>query len=104
MDPNDIHIDPRWAEYDMGDLSGQFMDGVTPAQRVSAPNAEDPQVFQARIQAALHDAVAFKENVLVVSHAGVGRMIEATKQGLDPARFYELDGYPNAQIVRLEVE
>lgn len=87
----------------MGDLSGQSMEGVTPAQRVSAPNAEDPKKFQARVQAALDNAATFDGNVLIVSHAGVGRMIETTKQGLDPARFYELEGYPDAQVVKLDI-
>ncbi len=103
-DPNDIQVDLRWAEYDMGDLSGQAMDGVTPAQRVSAPNAEDPKAFQARVQAALNNAAVFEGNTLIVSHAGVGRMIETTRQGLDPTRFYELEGYPNAQVVKLDME
>jgi probable phosphoglycerate mutase len=101
-DPNDIQIDPRWAEYDMGELSGQAMEGVTPAERVSALNAEEPKAFQARVRAALDDAATFEGNVLIVSHAGVGRMIEATKQGLDPAHFYELEGYPNARVIKID--
>jgi broad specificity phosphatase PhoE len=99
-----IQIDPRLAEYDMGDLSGKSTIGVAPAEKVSAPNAEDPQMFQARVKAALHDAAQLPGNTLLVSHAGVWRMIEATKQGLDPARFYELKGDANAHVAELQLK
>lgn len=102
-DLNDIKIDPRWAEYDMGDLSGQSVEGITPAQRVSAPNAEDPKAFRGRVQVVLNNATRLDGNTLIVSHAGVGRMIEAIKRGIDPSRFYELEGYPNAQVVKLDL-
>lgn len=102
IDPNDIRIDPRLAEYDMGELSGKPMEGVTPEQRVSAAGAENPKAFQGRVQEALDATALLAGNTLIVSHAGVGRMIEATKQGIEPARFYELEGYPNAQVVKLE--
>lgn len=101
IDPSDIRTDPRLMEYDMGDLSGTSKEGVTSAQLISAPNAEDPRAFQHRVEAALGAAAVLPGNTLLVSHNGVGRMIEATKQGFDPARFYELQGYPNARVVEL---
>ena len=100
-DPDAVRSDPRLAEYDFGERSGQSTKGVTPAQKISAPGAEDPWAFQDRIKAALAAMASLPGNTLIVSHAGVGRMIEATKQGLEPARFYELEGYPNARVIEL---
>jgi broad specificity phosphatase PhoE len=39
-----------------------------------------------------------QEKVLIVSHAGVGRMIETIKYGKDPKLFYDIPAYPNASI------
>lgn len=103
IDDDDIRVDARLGEYDMGRLSGQSMIGVTPAQKVSAPGAEDPVVFQERVKAAVAAAALLPGTTLIVSHAGVGRMIEATKLGMNPVRFYEVEGYPNAELVKLEL-
>lgn len=96
-----IVYDLRLAEYDMGDLSGKSMVDVTPLQRVSANNAENPQHFQSRVRAVLDEASKLPGNTLLVSHAGVGRIIEASRIGMAPSRFYEIEGYPNAKVVEL---
>lgn len=101
FDPKDIQIDDRLAEYDMGELSGQSMIGVKPADRITAPGAENPIEFQKRVAEALQQASSLPGNTLIVSHAGVGRMVSTIKLGLDPSKFYELEGPPNAQIVQL---
>jgi broad specificity phosphatase PhoE len=96
-----ILLDERLIEYDVGGLGGESTQDITAAQLVGAPGAEDPAVFQKRVQAALKDAARAPGNVLIVSHGGVGQMIEATRQGLDPARFFELKSYPNGHVVEL---
>jgi len=101
IDPDEVRIDPRLAEYDMGELSGKPLAGVSAVEIVSAPGAEDPLAFRRRVHTALDDAKSLPGNTLLVSHAGVGRMIEAIQQGLEPARFYEIEAYPNIQIVPL---
>jgi probable phosphoglycerate mutase len=98
---DDIRYDKRLVEYDMGTLSGQSMIDVTPLERVTADDAEDPTTFKDRIVAVLEDASKLPGNTLLVSHAGVGRMIEVIRNGVEPSRFYELKGYPNAQVVEL---
>jgi len=40
-------------------------------------------------------------NTLLVSHDGGGRIIKATKLGLEPHRFYEIEKYPNAKIIEI---
>jgi len=98
FEQSDIIYDSRLVEYDMGALSGTPM-GVTPQQLISAKGAEDPYKFKARIQECLEDIRKDPGSTLIVSHAGVGRMIEAIRLGFDPKDFYELEGYPNARVV-----
>lgn len=99
MDPADIKHDSRLAEYDLGELDGKSAVGVTPAQRVSAKGAEDPVAFQERVMACIKDIEKLPGNTLLVSHDGVGRIIKATKLGIEPHRFYEVEKYPNAKII-----
>jgi broad specificity phosphatase PhoE len=101
LDPSGILLDARLIEYDVGALSGESTHEVTAAQLVGAPGAEDPAVFQTRVKAALTDAARSPGNVLMVSHGGVGQMIEASGRGLDPARFFELASYPNGHVIEL---
>jgi 2,3-bisphosphoglycerate-dependent phosphoglycerate mutase len=98
FDQERIVTDPRLGEYDTGEMTGKLRTGVTSAELISAPGAEDPIQFQERVKAALADAKELEGTVLLVSHAGVGRMIQAIKQGIDPHQFYDLPPYPNAEI------
>jgi probable phosphoglycerate mutase len=94
-----ISYDDRIREYDMGDLSGTTMAHVTPEMRITAAHAEDPSDFMKKVSAVLDDIRKMQGNVLIVSHAGVGRAIEANRVGLEPRRLFEIDGYPNAKVV-----
>ncbi len=38
----------------------------------------------------------------MVCHAGVGRIIEAVKAGMDLEFFYDLPAYPNASVIKLD--
>lgn len=102
FDVDKIKFDQRLVEYDMGALSGQSMMDVSPIERTSADGAENPELFKQRVTEVLDQASKIPGNTLLVSHAGVGRMIEVIRTDTDPARFYELDGYPNAQVVELK--
>ncbi|HTJ73677.1 MAG TPA: histidine phosphatase family protein [Verrucomicrobiae bacterium] len=101
----DVSIDSRLAEYDMGALTGTPNKGktVTSRELISAEGAEDPQLFQQRVLDAVAQYGALPGAVVLVSHAGVGRVIEASKQGLAPDVFYDLPSYPNAQAVELDI-
>lgn len=99
----DIEIDDRIIEYDMGGLSGTRHHKITSLELTSADGAEDTAAFQARVLSLLRDVMHSEQNVLLVSHAGVGRIIEAAKQGISPNLFYDIDGYPNAHPVQLEL-
>jgi probable phosphoglycerate mutase len=104
FDIEKIQFDPRLVEYDMGALSGQSMIGIGALERVGAEGAENPESFKERVVGILEDAKKMPGNTLLVSHAGVGRMIEVIRTSTDPARFYELQGYPNAQVVELRLD
>ena len=103
LDPKSIKTDKRILEYDMGSITGTPIRKVTSSELVTADGAEDPHEFQARVVSFLREHKDSKENILVVSHAGVGRIIESTRLGLDPKGFYDVPSYPNAQPVKLDV-
>jgi probable phosphoglycerate mutase len=100
---SDVTIDDRIAEYDMGVLTGTPNQTITSLELVSAKDAEDPVSFQSRVLEALLDYDKEEGIILLVSHAGVGRMIEALRQNIEPANFYNIAPYPNAQAVKLDL-
>ena len=101
MNLEDIKHDSRLAEYDLGELDGKSAIGITAAQRVSAQDAEDPVEFQRRVTSCIEDIEKLTGNTLLVSHDGVGRIIKATKLGIEPHRFYEVEKYLNAKIIEI---
>lgn len=96
-----IEIDERIAEYDMGELTGSTHRKLASEELIAAVGAEDPHIFQDRVQSLLNELIQGDENVLIVSHAGVGRIIETIKKNLDPNNFYDLAPHPNAKIIEL---
>lgn len=103
FDPAQIQIDPRITEYDMGSLTGTSREGVTSATIATPSDAEPIEKFQERVMTAVREYAAMPGNTLLVSHAGVGRIIEGTKQGTDPARFYDIPAYANGSVVKIEL-
>lgn len=87
-DPGCITYDERLAEYDMGELSGKPKADVNARERTSAAGAEDPVLFQARVLSCLEEINPLPGNTLVVAHAGVAGIIEATRIGSDIRDFY----------------
>lgn len=97
----EIIVEERVAEYDMGSLTGTPYRKISSAELVAAENAEDPQKFMDRVHNLLEEIINLNESILIVSHAGVGRIMETKKLGLPPSTFYDLDPLPNAQIIEL---
>ena len=96
-----IMVEKRIAEYDMGSLTGTPYRKITSKELVAAENAEDPQKFMDRLHSLLEEIINTNEIILIVSHAGVGRIIETNKKGLPASTFYDLDPFPNAQVIEL---
>ncbi len=98
----EIAIDPRITEYDMGTLTGTPTFEISSKMLVRAQNAEDPKYFNERVNSFLKQWNAYEGNILMVAHAGVGRIIETIKKGTDPELFYDLPPYPNASVIKLD--
>jgi probable phosphoglycerate mutase len=103
-DPAAIVVDPRVTEYDMGSMTGLSLHGVTSAELRQATDAEDMHAFHDRVMAALHEFAGQPGNTLVISHAGVARMIEAVLTHTPLHLFYDLDAYPHAVVTQLKLE
>lgn len=98
----DIEIDTRINEYDMGTLTGTPTFEISSKILVGAENAEDPQAFDDRVNSFLNEYKNFEGDILMVAHAGVGRIIETIKIDGDPVLFYDLPPYPNASVIKLD--
>lgn len=101
FDESQIEIDNRINEYDMGSITGTPVKDISSEKLTTAENAEDPIAFQNRVENFLNEYKDKNEDILVVSHAGVGRIIESIKQNMDPHLFYDLPAYPNASIIEV---
>jgi len=93
--------DKRLEEYDMGAFTGTPIHSITSAELTSHPEAENPQEFRSRLLAAIQDAKELPGTTLIVSHAGVGRMLVAIRRGINPAHFYDIRGYSNGEVIEL---
>ncbi len=99
----EISIDPRISEYDMGSLTGTPNHPKISAQElISAEGAENPQVFYDRVMSFIEEWGKAEQDILMVSHAGVGRMIEIIKQKGNPELFYDIPAHQNALLVKLD--
>jgi broad specificity phosphatase PhoE len=101
FDPEAIIWEKRIAEYDMGTLTGTPIHPITSREITQHEEAEDPHMFRRRIEQAIAEARQLGGVVLLVSHAGTGRMIQAMEQGVDPMHFYDLTGFKNCELVKL---
>lgn len=102
FDANQIIYNSELVEYDMGVLSGKLMEGVTSLERVTADGAESPYAFQERVMTCFQDIKLLPGNTLVVCHAGIGRILEVTKKGISPMNVFDMETYPNAQVIQLD--
>ncbi len=102
FDASEIIIEKRITEYDMGSLTGTPLHTITSTVLVSAENAEDPDGFRERVCSCVQELSKLPGNVLLVSHAGVGRILETVRQGMDAKLFYDLPPYKNASITKID--
>jgi probable phosphoglycerate mutase len=99
---SEIKIEERITEYDMGIFSGQPALHISSKELVSAQGAEDPFVFQNRVLSCVQELAMTRQNILLVSHAGVGRMLESIKEHGKPDYFYDIAAFPNGSVTTLD--
>jgi broad specificity phosphatase PhoE len=99
---SEIKVDARVQEYDMGTLSGTPHKRIPSVEFVTAEGAEDPEAFKNRVQECIHEALKMSGNVLIVSHAGVGRVLEGIREGIEAKYFYDLAPWGNASVTKID--
>ena len=96
--PSRVEIDHRAIEYDVGSASGLPTQPMTATEMVDRFGAEDPDEFAARVRSLLDDLSEREGGGLLVSHAGVGRMIHTLRQGREPSGFRDQSLPENAAL------
>lgn len=102
FDIDKIEIDNRITEYDMGSLTGTPIHKISSITLTSAENAENTDDFRNRVYSCIKELSEKQENILVVSHAGVGRILETIKNNIEPKFFYDIPAYPNASLKKID--
>lgn len=99
---SNIAIDNRIKEYDMGSLTGTPIHKISSITLISAENAENVDDFRSRVVECVKELSKIQENILIVSHAGVGRILETVKENMEAKLFYDLPAYPNASVTKID--
>lgn len=98
-----IKIDERIIEYDLGELTGNKWRKIPEEEFLKLKSVEDPAEFRRRLTDFLNEYKNHDGNILIVAHAGVYRMIESARLGLEPAEFHAIDRPKNASYIELEL-
>ena len=96
-----IEFDNRISEYDMGEMTWTPTVDIDSKKMISSPGAENPLSFLERIQSAIQEYSQGEKNILLVSHAGVGRMLYCIENKIAPEFFYEYKPLGNAEVIQL---
>lgn len=102
FDIQKIYFDKRVIEYDMGSLTGTPIHKISSLVLISAENAENVDDFRSRAVECIKELSKIQENVLIVSHAGVGRILETVRENMEAKLFYDLPAYPNASVTKID--
>jgi len=99
FDKKKISLEKRVIEYDMGSLTGTPIHKISSLALISAENVND---FRNRVVECIKELSNIQENILIVSHAEVGRILETIKENMDAKLFYDLPAYPNASVTKID--
>jgi len=102
FDISKITIDTRITEYDMGNLTGTPIHKISSIVLTSAENAENTDAFSNRVYSCIKELADIPENILLVSHAGVGRILETIKEDKETKLFYDIPAYSNASVNKID--
>jgi len=96
--PFRVEIDDRATEFDVGAASGLPTRHMTAVEMVDSYGAEEPEQFALRVRSLLDDLSRRAGIGLLVSHAGVGRMIKTLSEGRPPSEFRDQPLPDNASL------
>ena len=99
---SDIVIDNRINEYDMGSLSGTPWSTKSIDILVEAKGAEDPKEFKNRVYSCIKELSQLPENILLVSHGGVSKMLDAIKDNTPSELFYTKNVHPDGSFIKID--
>lgn len=102
FDISKISFDNRVIEYDMGSLTGTPIHKISSIALTSAQNAENTDDFRKRVFSSVKEMAGMPENILLISHAGVGRMLETIKETKETNLFYDIPAYLNASVTTID--
>ncbi len=102
INPEDIIIEKQITEYDMGSLTGTPFHKISSLLLTTAENAEDPESFKERVISFVKSLQNSNETILLVSHAGVGRILETVKENMEAKYFYDLPAWDNASVTLID--
>lgn len=102
FDSTKIEIDPRITEYDMGSLTGTPIKNISSVVLSSGENAENTEIFKKRVVECVKELSETSNNILLVSHAGVGRMLQTVRDGIESQLFYDLPAWHNASVTEID--
>jgi len=103
LDVDNIEVDNRLAEYDMGELTNSPVRDISSDDFVGVDGAEKVIDFHNRIVSALKQYKNCDEDILLVSHAGIYKIIEAYRTGMVLKDFHTLSDCPNATVFELDL-
>jgi len=96
--PSPVEIDGRATEFDVGSASGLPTRPMTAIEMADEYGAEEADEFALRVRSLLDDLSLRAGTGLLVSHAGVGRMIRTVRQRRQPSEFREQPLPENASL------
>lgn len=104
----DIIIDSNLREINVGKLTGKPDEGFTSYLEYSASRTDDNAETMEQVETRLFPFIEGLKNhngdtILIVAHAGVGRVLRAMLTGVDISKLAKLD-VPNAQPIYLPVD
>ena len=100
--PLRVELDPRLVEYDVGKAAGMPTRAISAEQMEAEFEAEPATAFARRVMSAVAELSQRSGTGLVVSHAGVARMISTNLAGLPVWTFRQQPILKNAEPVLID--
>ena len=96
-----VEIDQRWCEREIGKAAGMKHGTWYHLEDDPAAGVETRQAFCERVAEAYDELAGLSDNILVVSHNGVYRALQAYMHHISPEKFVEMSGLGNCEIIEI---